>query len=860
MVNSYDKFTANFKKVIQRAAWVSLNDVKNVITAEHLLFGIMSVPESVAYDLLKESGVLTAIEELLKTAPAKAPFFQISRQVAYGDALNLSMGEDAIQALEKAADIALSRASSHIGTEHLLNALLELETPMLIRAIKQSPVNVTDFKHSVDKALRTEKVKTNARTRAPIPTRVLPLDKYEEGESVIEKKIRKEELIPTPALDHFTIDLTSKKFQEHVEPVIGREKEIERIIHILSRKEKNNPLLLGEPGVGKTAIVEGLAERIARGAVPSILSGRRILRLDLNAVVAGTIYRGEFEQRIKHIIDEILTQDDVVLFIDEIHNLVGAGSASGSLDAANILKPYLARGEISCIGATTLAEYKAHFENDATLERRFQTITVEEPNVEETIAILMGVKKRLGSFHRIDITDEAIKEAVFLAERFFPHKFFPDKAIDLVDEAASRIKVRFAKDTFGKDIRTIKDKLKELGTEKETAVRKEDFARAVSLKNKGNNLIVTLRELKEKRNAHAPAYGILAKDEIIRVVMDMIRVPFLEKGTIDASHLLNLESILEKRVLGQYNAIRQIGKTIRRAQAGLSDPKRPLASFIFLGPSGVGKTETAKAIAEEIFKDRNALVRINMSEFQESFNVSKLIGAPAGYVGYRESNQLADKVRQKPYCVVLFDEMEKAHPDVFNLLLQVLDDGYLLDATGRHINFKNTIIIFTSNIGLERFNHVQQIGFAARGADQKQQLKNQFELVKANILEELYNTFRVEFLNRIDKILVFEPLGEQIVADIVRLNILHLNSRLKERRITVTLSTGAQKLLAKESFSPDDGARSVRRLIQEKVEEPLVEKLLKGEIREGEMVSVNVNGKRITLQKNLNNETTAVSS
>lgn len=849
MLNSYDKFSLNFKKVIQRAAWVSLNDASKVITAEHLLFGIMAVPESLAYNFLKRSGLVTAIEELMKAAAPNAKFLRIGREVTSSEAMNLSMREDAILTLQKAADTALSLESFRIGTEHLLSALLELETPMLVAALQKSTIPIVEFKHALHEALQKEKVKARARVHAPVPARVLPNEKYAEDESVIEKTIRKEELIPTPALDHFTVDLTSKKFQERVQPVVGRDREIERMIHILSRKEKNNPLLLGEPGVGKTAIVEGLAERIARAAVPPILSGHRILRLDLNAVVAGTIYRGEFEHRIKQIIDEILTQDDTILFIDEIHNLVGAGSASGSLDAANILKPYLARGEISCIGATTLAEYKAHFEHDATLERRFQTITVEEPSAEETIAILMGVKKRLGAFHSIEIMDEAIAEAVSLSLRFLPHKFFPDKAIDLIDEAAARLKVRSAKDSFGQEIRNVKEKLKELEINKEKAVKAENFARAVDLKNEERHLIMTLRDLKEERRARTGAsFGALTKDDIVRVVVDMIHVPFLEKGTIDDSHLLNIETILEKRVLGQRRTIREIGKTIRRAGAGLSDPKRPLASFIFLGPSGVGKTETAKAIAEEVFRDRNALVRINMSEFQESFNVSKLIGAPAGYVGYREGNQLADKVRQKPYCVVLFDEMEKAHPDVFNLLLQVLDDGYLLDATGRHINFKNTIIIFTSNIGLERFNQMQQIGFASAGSDQKQRLKEQFELIKANILEELRSSFRVEFLNRIDKILVFEPLSQDTVADIVRMNIAFLNDRLKERGITVKMSPGAQRQLAKESFSPDDGARGVRRLIQEKVEEPLVEKLLKGEVREGEMLTIRMNGKGIRLQ------------
>jgi ATP-dependent Clp protease ATP-binding subunit ClpC len=618
----------------------------------------------------------------------------------------------------------------------------------------------------------------------------------------------------------------------------------------LSRKEKNNPLLLGEPGVGKTALIHGLAKKIFNETVPDILSNKRILNLDLNGVVAGTIYRGEFESRLKQIIDETILQDDVILFIDEIHNLVGAGSASGSLDAANILKPYLARGELSCIGATTMAEYKAHFENDATLDRRFQPIIIEEPTTEETFSILSGLKPQLEEFHRITITNDAIKEAVTLSDRFLPHRFFPDKAIDLLDEAASRAKVIHSKDVYGKKIKLVKHTLKKLQEQKEKAVRNENFQKAISFKGDEERLLIKLHNLKKKQlKLQKTKVGAIDKEHIAQIVSSMLHIPFLEVNNINTEKLLNLESALGNHVFGQEKVLGEIAKTLRRSEAGLSDPKRPLASFIFLGPSGVGKTETVKAIAEELFGDRNALIRINMSEFQESFNVSKLIGAPAGYVGYKEGNQLADKVRQKPYSVVLFDEMEKAHSDVFNLLLQVLEDGYMQDAAGKHINFKNTIIIFTSNIGLERFNQVQQLGFGARKSTEREHIQAQFEIIKERILEELYSTYRVEFLNRIDKLLVFDPLQPKTVLRIVEKTVNSLNDRLTCKGITVALSPAAKKLLAKESFSPDDGARSVRRVIQEKVEELLVEKILKKEFGRGDVVTVQAKGKVISVQK-----------
>lgn len=864
MFNSYDKFTTNFKKVIQRAAWVCLNDSNTTITADNILTGLILVSESLAFDILKKSGVLGYIQQFATASigSAQEPKNVQSHEMDYNEVFSLSMNQSAINILEKAADCAVRLNALYIGTEHLLYAILESGFPPLISALKKAKITPEELKQNLLNLMRETANKQTVDTADVDRTNASPsssLKNYQQSkrhaneqreERIIEKIIKKEKVIQTPALDHFTIDLTSKAAQKKLKTLVGREKEMMRLINILSRKEKNNPLLLGEPGVGKTALIHGLAKKIYNETVPDILSNKRILNLDLNAVVAGTIYRGEFESRLKQIIDETTAQDDVILFIDEIHNIVGAGSASGSLDAANILKPYLARGELSCIGATTMAEYKAHFENDATLDRRFQSIIIDEPTPEETISILSGLKPQLEEFHRITITSDALKEAVVLSDRFLPHKFFPDKAIDLLDEAASRAKVIHSKDIYGKKIRIIKHTLKQLQEKKEYAVRSEDFQKAISFKADEERLLVKLHNLKQKQlKLQKTKVGAIDKEHIAQIVSSMLHIPFLEVTNLNTEKLLNLESALGNHVFGQEKVLGEIARTLRRSGAGLSDPKRPLASFIFLGPSGVGKTETVKAIAEELFGDRNALIRINMSEFQESFSSSKLIGAPAGYIGYKDGNQLADKVRQKPYSVVLFDEMEKAHSDVFNLLLQVLEDGYMQDAAGKHINFKNTIIVFTSNIGLERFNQVQQLGFGARKSNEREHLKDQFELIKEHIMEELYSTYRVEFLNRIDKLLVFDPLQPKTVLRIVEKTVSSLNDRLTDKGITVALSSAAKKLLAKESFSPDDGARSVRRVIQEKVEELLVEKILKKEFSKGDVVTVQAKGKVISVQK-----------
>src|SRR3989338_1285034 len=609
MFSSYDKFTTNFKKVIQRAAWICLNELKKVITPTHLLWGIFSTPECLAHEVLKNLGLddPTLHKELSSNTT-------INPLINYNEVFSLSMEQSAIRILERAADIAVLHRCTYVGTEPLLAAMLELKTPALIEELERAHVLLQELHNKLQNILEKNSFKTAPiaqRNNANLERTSLPATEakhIKKGIAAQKKKRHFEEVLLTPTLDMFTTDLTSAERQKKSHPLVGRNQEIERLIHILSRKHKNNPLLLGDPGVGKTAIVEGLAERIYEGKVPDILAHKRILNLDLNAIVAGTMYRGEFENRLKQIIEEITSQDDIVLFIDEIHNLVGAGSATGSLDAANILKPYLSPGDISCIGATTMAEYKAHFEHDQTLDRRFQIITVAEPTLAETLEILKGIKNNLEDYHRVTITDDALSLAVSLSDRFIPNKYFPDKAIDLIDEAASRAKVEHSKDTFGKQIRSIRNEIKRILTEKEEAVRKENFGSALQLKEAEEEFLKKLDSLKlRQEKEHKIKIAIVDKQHIVQIITDTVKIPFLEMAHVNREKLLQLTNLLSKHVRGQKAVLDEIAKTLRRSEAGLADPKRPLASFIFLGPSGVGKTETAKAIAEEVLNDKNAL-------------------------------------------------------------------------------------------------------------------------------------------------------------------------------------------------------------------------------------------------------------
>jgi ATP-dependent Clp protease ATP-binding subunit ClpC len=624
-------------------------------------------------------------------------------------------------------------------------------------------------------------------------------------------------------------DLTATAKEGHLDPVIGRSKEIERVIQVLSRRTKNNPVLIGEPGVGKTAIAEGLAQKIINNEIPETLRDKRVMTLDMGSVVAGTKYRGEFEDRLKKIMDEIRQAGNIILFIDELHTLIGAGGAEGAIDASNILKPALARGELQCIGATTLDEYRKYIEKDAALERRFQPISVDQPTPEEAVQILYGLRDRYEAHHRVKISDEAIVQAVKLSDRYITDRFLPDKAIDLIDEAGS--KVRLKSYTVPPSLKQMEQKLEDVRKEKDSAVQSQEFEKAAALRDTEQKL---REELESTRNEWKETQGrtdsVVTPDDIAQIVASWTGVPVRTLAEEETERLLKMEDILHDRVIGQDEAVKAVSRAIRRARAGLKDPKRPMGSFIFLGPTGVGKTELARALAEALFGDENAVIRIDMSEYMEKHSTSRLVGAPPGYVGYEEGGQLTEKVRRKPYSVVLLDEIEKAHPEVFNILLQVLEDGRLTDSKGRTVDFRNTLIIMTSNVGADTIKKQSSLGFTAAIADTGKEYNN----MKDKVLTELKKSFRPEFLNRMDEMIVFHSLDEQHIAQIVTLMAEELRKRLKEQEVDFELSDSAKKFLAKEGYDPTYGARPLRRAIQKHIEDRLSEEFLRGNITKGD--------------------------
>lgn len=639
----------------------------------------------------------------------------------------------------------------------------------------------------------------------------------------------------TPTLDSFGRDLTASAQQGKLDPVIGRNQEIERVIQILSRRTKNNPILIGEPGVGKTAIVEGLAQRVYEGVVPDILKNKRVMTLDLASVVAGTKYRGEFEERLKKVIDEIQRAGNVIIFIDELHTLIGAGGAEGAIDAANILKPALARGELQCIGATTLDEYRKHVEKDPALERRFQPVTVNEPSSEEALEILQGLRDRYEAHHRVKITDEALAAAVKLSDRYIADRFLPDKAIDLIDEAASRVRLRTH--TAPPDLKELDERLELIKQEKEAAKRTEDFEKAAKLRDEEREVqgeLDAMRRDWEKQRSTAEAD--VGEEDIAFIVSSWTGIPVKKLAEEEADRLLRLEEIIHQRVIGQDEAVRAVSRAIRRSRAGLKNPKRPIGSFIFLGPTGVGKTELARALAEVLFADEDAMVRVDMSEYMERHAVSRLVGAPPGYVGYDEGGQLTEAVRRKPYSVVLLDEIEKAHPEVFNVLLQVLEDGRLTDSKGRTVDFRNAVLIMTSNVGADTIRR-GGMGFSLGGDEQERQL-DEYEQMKKRVTDELKRSFRPEFLNRIDEVIVFHQLSKPQVREMVDLMLKDLAQRLAEQEISVELTDAAKDKLADEGYDPTFGARPLRRAIQRVVEDELSERMLQGEFGRGDKVLV----------------------
>jgi len=640
-------------------------------------------------------------------------------------------------------------------------------------------------------------------------------------------------------LEKYSRDLTKAAQDGELDPVIGRGAEIERIVQILSRRTKNNPVLIGEPGVGKSAVAEGLAQLIVAGKVPETLTGKRLLSLDLGSMIAGSKYRGEFEERLKETIKEVKKQGNVILFIDEFHTLIGAGKAEGSMDAANILKPALARGELQCIGATTIDEYRKNIEKDAALERRFQPVKVGEPSTDEALAILKGLRDRYEAHHKVKITDEALSAAVTLADRYISDRFLPDKAIDLMDEAASRVRLRSF--TAPPDVKEQEERLKSLKNEKEEAIAHQDFEKAANLRDEERKL----RELiTEKRAAWESrknsVHDVVTEDDIAQIVASWTGIPVKKMTEADSERLLHMEEILHKRVVGQDEAIGAVSRALRRARAGLQDPKRPIGSFIFLGPTGVGKTELCRALGEAMFGDENAVIRIDMSEYMEKFSVSRLVGSPPGYVGYEEGGQLTQKVRQKPYSVVLFDEVEKAHPDVFNILLQILEDGHLTDSDGRTVNFKNTIIVMTSNAGAHSITGTRSLGFGS-----SVETVRDYETMKERVMAEVKDVFRPEFINRVDDLIVFHALEPADIQQIARLMLESVTKRLAERGMYLRYDDDVVKLLATEGFDANYGARPLRRTIQRTVEDALSEEIIAGRITLGDAVRLSVQDGKI---------------
>jgi ATP-dependent Clp protease ATP-binding subunit ClpC len=793
----FGRFTERAQKVLALAQEEAVRLGHSNIGTEHILLGLVREGEGIAAKALIGLGL--GLEKIQKEVESL-----IGR--GQGHPINIAYTPRAKKVIELSMDEARKLGHTYVGTEHILLGLIREGEGVAARVLNNLGVSLNKARQQVLQLLgSTEAVSSHQAS----------------GSSA-----------NTPTLDSLAQDLTAEAKEDKLDPVIGRSKEIERVIQVLSRRTKNNPVLIGEPGVGKTAVAEGLAQKIHDGETPETLRGKRVMTLDMGTVVAGTKYRGEFEDRLKKIMDEIRQAGNVILFIDELHTLIGAGGAEGAIDASNILKPALARGELQCIGATTLDEYRKYIEKDAALERRFQPITVDEPSTEETIQILEGLRDRYEAHHRVKITDEAIQAAVKLSDRYITDRFLPDKAIDLIDEAAS--KVRLSSFTVPPDLKEMEQKLEEVRKEKDAAVQSQEFEKAASLRDKEQKL---REELESTRNRWKEDQGKtdseVGPEDIAEVVANWTGIPVRKLAEEESDRLLNLEKILHQRVIGQDEAVLSVSQAIRRARAGLKDPKRPIGSFIFLGPTGVGKTELARALAEAMFGDEEAIIRIDMSEYMEKHSTSRLVGAPPGYVGYDEGGQLTEKVRRKPYSVVLFDEVEKAHPEVFNVMLQVLEDGRLTDGKGRTVDFRNTVIIMTSNVGANLIKQNQRLGFSVGDSSQ-----DEYEAMKDNVMEELKKTFRPEFLNRIDDVIVFHSLKEEHLQQIVNLMSNQLRKRLQEQEIDFVLTDAASKYLAKAGFDPTYGARPLRRAIQKHIEDRLSEELLKGSIKRGDTVEI----------------------
>lgn len=809
-------YTAKAKKAIDIATRISKSLHHSYIGTEHILLGLLKEGTGVASQVLADNGVeydkvLELIEELIAPGNVVA-------------VLEDGLSPRAAHVLEVSKAEAARFHSEKIGTEHLLIAMIKETECVASRLLNTLSVNVQ--KMYVDTLIAMGEDVSQYK------------DEFQNG-----KPGKRKNAEGTPSLDQFSRDLTELARDGKLDPVVGREAEIDRVIQILSRRSKNNPCLIGEPGVGKTAIVEGIAERIMGGMVPDTVLGKRVVSLDLSGIVAGSKYRGEFEERIKKVLAEVAKAGNVLLFIDEIHTIIGAGGAEGAIDASNILKPALARGEVQVIGATTIEEYRKYIEKDATLERRFQPVVVEEPTEEEAISILKGLRGQYESHHHVTITDEAVEAAVRLSARYINDRFLPDKAIDLMDEAAAKVRLH-----VGGDPREAAELRREIAESQETleqALSGGDLEAAREAQTKRQEL----EEKLEKLNAKAKQGGrrhhqTVGEDEIADVVSGWTKIPVKKLTEGEAARLKKLEATLHKRVIGQEEAVSAVAKAVRRGRVGLKDPKRPIGSFLFLGPTGVGKTEISKALAEAVFGQEQAMIRVDMSEYMEKHSVSKMIGSPPGYVGHEDGGQLSEKVRRNPYAVILFDEIEKAHPDVFNILLQVLDDGHITDSQGRKVDFKNTIIIMTSNAGAQAIVEPKKLGFAS-GNDEKQN----YERMKGSVMEEVRRIFKPEFLNRIDETIVFRALNKDDMKQIVGLMTKELAKRCETQLgITLVVRDAAKQYIVDKAYDPKYGARPLRRKIQDEIEDPLAEKLLDGSIRRGDEVIVTTKKNAIFLE------------
>lgn len=794
----FGRFTERAQKVLALAQEEAIRLGHNNIGTEHILLGLTREGEGIAAKALYGLGL--GSEKIQK---------EVENLIGKGqeNSQTIHYTPRAKKVIELSMDEARKLGHSYVGTEHILLGLIREGEGVAARVLNNLGVSLNKARQQVLQLLGSNES-----------------GGHQGGASASAN---------TPTLDSLARDLTSIAREGSLDPVIGRGKEIQRVIEVLSRRTKNNPVLIGEPGVGKTAIAEGLAQQIVNNEVPEILRDKRVMTLDMGTVVAGTKYRGEFEDRLKKVMDEIRQAGNIILFIDELHTLIGAGGAEGAIDASNILKPSLARGELQCIGATTLDEYRKYIEKDAALERRFQPIRVDEPTMEESIQILEGLRDRYEAHHRVSITDEAIKAAVKLSDRYISDRFLPDKAIDLIDEAGSKVRLRSF--TTPPNLKELEVKLEEVRKEKDSAVQSQEFEKAASLRDTEQRLREQLEETKKNwKEKQGKENNEVTVEDIASVVSSWTGVPVSRLAQTEMTKLLNLEEVLHSRVIGQEEAVKAVSKAVRRARAGLKDPKRPIGSFVFLGPTGVGKTELARALAEAMFGDEDAMIRIDMSEYMEKHSTSRLVGSPPGYVGYEEGGQLTEKVRRKPYSVVLLDEIEKAHPDVFNILLQVLEDGRLTDSKGRTVDFRNTVLIMTSNVGAEALKRNKYVGFNIQDGEQD------YKDMKGKVMGELKKAFRPEFLNRIDEIIVFHALERKHLEEIVTLLSEQLIKRLKEQNISLELTDAAKAKISQEGYDPEYGARPLRRAIQKHIEDRLSEELLKGTLLTGQHAVIDV--------------------